>query len=219
MSAIDINPYSSIENLKLSAWNTDRIIDKDTDISESNIRKRSQSQLLNGVLNKFNEKTEIKQDKALETLVKQYETELESKEKEKNEISLQNDKLKSELDQILLELKQTKMEWALTEERKEECEIMLKSEIKSMLQKAVKHKKKKNSDIVNLSFNNASTNSVSITNNSILSKTSRNKNNNQSKITEVDLDQSIDEFETNKKLLNKTICYQKKTMQALNGRE
>lgn len=55
-------------------------------------------------------------------------------------MALERDKLNVELDRLILELKQTKMELALSEERKEEIELALKKEIKFLINKMVSAK-------------------------------------------------------------------------------
>lgn len=63
--------------------------------------------------------------------------------------------LEHELESVVLELKQVKMEWALTEERKEETEVQLKNEIKYLLNKLiqVKNPQKNDDHSRNLSLN------------------------------------------------------------------
>ena len=84
-------------------------------------------------------------------------------------------KLETELTTVVLELKQVKMEWALTEERKEETEVQLKNEIKFLLNKLINAQNvKKNDDHSrNLSLNISGIKDT--LKDSIISRTSRSR--------------------------------------------
>jgi len=58
----------------------------------------------------------------------------------KENIDYEKEKLKFERDRLAMELQQTKMEWAISEENKEESELALKSEIKFLVNKLVQVK-------------------------------------------------------------------------------
>lgn len=98
------------------------------------------------------------------------------REENSDNLSLEkkNQKLEKELESVILELKQVKMEWALTEERKEETEVKLKNEIKYLLNKLLQTQNKANDD----HSRNLSLNISGIRDNlkeSILSRTSRSR--------------------------------------------
>lgn len=91
------------------------------------------------------------------------------------ELTSKNKKLEKELESVILELKQVKMEWALTEERKEETEVKLKNEIKCLLNKMIQNQNNKNPEDHS---RNLSLNISGIKDNlkeSILSRTSRSR--------------------------------------------
>jgi len=61
-------------------------------------------------------------------------------EQKTEKANLEREKLQVELDRLVLELKQTKMGWALSEEGKEESELALKNEIKFLINKLLQVK-------------------------------------------------------------------------------
>lgn len=63
-----------------------------------------------------------------------------------NELLQENDKVQNELDSIVLELKRTKIELALCEERKNESDQCYKNEIKYLIDKLLKTKTKLNKE-------------------------------------------------------------------------
>lgn len=71
---------------------------------------------------------------------------LQEKTEENLKLTSKIKNLEAELEHVILELKQVKMEWALTEERKEETEVQLKNEIKYLLNKLLQAQNKKNDD-------------------------------------------------------------------------
>ena len=80
--------------------------------------------------------------------------ELNESEEEASRLKAKVKNLEKELEGVVLELKQVKMEWALTEERKEETEVQLKNEIKYLLNKLLQAQNMKNDDHSrNLSLN------------------------------------------------------------------
>ena len=85
-----------------------------------------------------------------------------------------NQQLSLELDSVILELKQVKMEWALTVEIKEETEVSLKNEIKSLLNKLIQAKNPP-SDDHSRNFSMNLSNFKENLKESILSRTSRSR--------------------------------------------
>ena len=154
---------------------TDEFYDRDQEFITFNVMRNLEFTYdYNKTLETTENYTSIKNDE-------NYEKKFKEKISENQMLLTRNKKLESELESVILELKQVKMEWALTEERKEETEVSLKNEIKYLLNKLLQAKNnKKNNNVNNVDEHsrNLSLNISGIKDalkDSILSRTSRSR--------------------------------------------
>lgn len=130
LSIMEESTENGKEKLKNSAMVNESGADDrgDGDLETSRLKLSDLNTTIGGMKKTFEEKYREMEDK------------LKHSDLAVERMALERDKLNLELDRLILELKQTKMELALSEERKEEVELALKNEIKYLINKILQAK-------------------------------------------------------------------------------